>query len=217
MPTVAAWIAAHPPPPTLTLGDDAPPEDGPYRGATGPIVIRAVGPRALVEPGEVPPLRPPPPPPPATRIPWRWKARGLSAVTTVGGLVVSAVAIGGAGRTAMEWGIGLCVAGAAMLISTLDLQQRPPPPPRRRPCVVALYLDGGDVQLKGATPLRLALVDLRAFEQHDDLDELRVKRRGEQGPVWPTLWIGPAAERRWIEALVELAVAEARATAAPPR
>jgi hypothetical protein len=205
--TVAAWLLANPPPATLAQIDGG--ADGPFRSTDAPLAFRALGRRRLA------PVAPPraiqalvplvEPAQPA----WRtWRTFGVVGALAFGGASIAAhsigycvTAIGALGGLAVEWfdDRDRRAARAALM--------------KPRPVVEELHLSPDDVQLRGAAPLRIALVDIIAFARPRKGDALRIQPRGEHGDERPILWVGPAAERRWIEALVQVAIDAARATA----
>jgi hypothetical protein len=216
MVTVAAWLLANPPPASLAQIDGG--ADGPFRSTDAPLAFRAQGPRRLVKPAPAPPgalvpvLVAPPP-------------KKFEAIAAAGHVVLGAVC----GEVAIvEHSLrfaglaGAMLGLAAWLVTTRSSAQLAPARLTRaasgarrrpRPIVEEIQLSRDQVHLLGAAALHVALLDIRAFDHRPKADELRVKLRGLRSTTWPILWVGPADERTWIEALVKVAIDDARATA----
>ncbi len=161
---LADWIRDHPPPATIAI--DQRDDDGPFRAAAGPILIRRAGvPRVTLPPRDLRPPRAQPRPPP----------RG----------------------------------GFRAWLASIDPfsgDTRVPTGQDHR----ELHLDPPNLRVDGdAYPCALPLGDLVDFDHRGD--ELRAMRSGERTGYWPTVWRGPADERRWIERLLRAAAIAARA------
>jgi hypothetical protein len=195
MVTVAEWIDTHPPPPSLALGADAPAADGPYRAGAGLSAIQLVGSRALILAPRSPAVRK-----------WIRRARWAGAATWISGGAVLLAGLADGAASLIQVGLTTFAVGVyGFVFSFLDERK-----PSVAPPACHLTLDPHRVQVSGAVSLQVALTEIRDLDQHPS-GELRVKRPRDRSGRWPTLWIGPAAERYWIAELVKVAIAEARA------
>ncbi|MCE9577770.1 MAG: hypothetical protein K8W52_31845 [Deltaproteobacteria bacterium] len=197
MTDIRAWLAANPPPTTLEIGGATAADAGPYRAATGPLVIRHVGSRALV----VAPLS-------VGVQTWIRRARWTGAGTSSVGLVVLLAGLGAGAAGAIQVGfVAFAIGIFAFVFSFFDERE-----PTVAPPTCQLALDRQVVRVSGALRLEVPLRDIRDLEQHPS-GELRVNRPRARGRAWPALWIGPAGERAWIEQLLRAAIALDRAAA----
>jgi hypothetical protein len=195
--TVATWLGAHPPPPTLERGEAAPARDGPYRAGAGPIVIRHVDRRALVRAPRSPAAQ-------------RWIRRGrwTGAGAWLAGATVLMAGLVSNAEPLIQLGLGTFTVGFyGFGISFLDERT-----PSVAPPACHLTLDPHRVQVSGAVTLEIALTEIRELDHHPS-GELRVLCQRDRSGRWLPLWIGPAAERSWIARLVQVAIDDAHARA----